>query len=161
MTAQPAELQPEVLDLDTSRIYQFPRAPEPMNPIDAEPVADEPALDAVLNRPKPKRQRSAKGKGGRPKGSRNKKDIEAAAKRREQESAARAPAADAAPAITTSLPAGAATVPTAWLAQVAATGDQGPIRRFWRWMATTSAVFIMGAIAAIAVGALIGVIRLQ
>ena len=155
MTNTAAELQPEVLELDTSRIYQFPRAPEPMNPIV----------------PKPKRQR----KGGRPKGSRNKKDIdaepveyiappnavEAAAKRREQESAARAPAADAAPAITTSLPAGAAPVPTTWLAQVAATGDQGPIRRFWRWMATTSAVFIMGAIAAIAVGALIGVIRLQ
>lgn len=154
MSAQPATTD-DALDLATARIYQLPPREEPLNPITAEPVEYIAPPNAVI--PKPKRQR----KGGRPKGSRNKKDIEAAAKRREQETAARAPAADAAPAITTSLPAGAATVPTAWLAQVAATGDQGPIRRFWRWMATTSAVFIMGAIAAFAVGALIGVIRLQ
>lgn len=102
MSAQPATTD-DALDLATARIYQLPPREEPLNPITAEPVEYIAPPNAVI--PKPKRQR----KGGRPKGSRNKKDIEAAAKRREQELAARAPAADAAPAITTSLPAGAAT----------------------------------------------------
>ena len=108
MTAQPAEL-PEVIELDTSRIYQFPKSPEPPNPILDAPADYIPPPDAVLNREeKPKRKRQ--GKGGRPKGSRNKKDIEAAAKRREEESAARAPsAAEAAPASTSNHVVGAAT----------------------------------------------------
>ena len=110
MTNTAAELQPEVIELDTSRIYQFPKSPEPPNPILDAPVDYIPPPDAVLNREPEKPKRKRQGKGGRPKGSRNKKDIEAAAKRREEESAARAPsAAEAAPASTSNHVVGAAT----------------------------------------------------
>ena len=83
----------------TAQMIRFPGPG--MDPATAEPVEYQAPPEAVL--PKPKAQR----KGGRPKGSRNKKDIEAAAKRR-AESAARAPAADAAPAPTSLAEAGAA-----------------------------------------------------
>jgi hypothetical protein len=86
-------------ELRTAEMIRFP-GPS-MDPASAEPVEYQAPPEAVL--PKPKRQR----KGGRPKGSRNKKDI-AAAKRRAQDSAALAPAADAAPAPTSANPAGAA-----------------------------------------------------
>jgi hypothetical protein len=109
MTATPApNFEPEVTDPapPTAQMIRFPGVA--MDPIDAEPTDYVPPPDAVLNQEppaaKPKRQR----KPGRPKGSRNKKDIEAAAKRRAEESAARAPAADATPAPTTATQAGVA-----------------------------------------------------
>lgn len=66
MSAQPATA--DIIELDTSRIYQPPPKPVAANPIlEAEPEAYQPPPNAVLNRePKPKRQRKAKGTGKKP-----------------------------------------------------------------------------------------------
>ena len=66
MSAQPATA--DIIELDTSRIYQPPPKPVAANPIlEAEPEAYQPPPNAVLNRPEPKkRQRKAKGTGKRP-----------------------------------------------------------------------------------------------
>lgn len=66
MSAQPATA--DIIELDTSRIYQPPPKPVAANPIlEAQPEAYEPPPNAVLNRPEPKkRQRKAKGTGKKP-----------------------------------------------------------------------------------------------
>lgn len=66
MSAQPATA--DIIELDTSRIYQPPPKPVAANPIlEAEPEAYQPPPNAVLNRPEPKkRQRKAKGTGKKP-----------------------------------------------------------------------------------------------
>lgn len=65
MSAQPATA--DIIELDTSRIYQPPPKPVAANPIlEAEPEAYQPPPDAILNRPKAKRQRKAKGTGKKP-----------------------------------------------------------------------------------------------
>lgn len=67
MSAQPATTA-DIIELDTSRIYQPPPKPVAANPIlEAEPEAYQPPPGAVLNRPEPKkRQRKAKGTGKKP-----------------------------------------------------------------------------------------------
>lgn len=64
MSALPAE-QP--LEIDTARIYQLPPREDVPNPIlEATPEAYQPPPDVILNRPKAKRQRKAKGTGKKP-----------------------------------------------------------------------------------------------
>lgn len=64
MSAQPATA--DIIELDTSRIYQPPPKPVAANPIlEAEPEAYQPPPNAVLNRPEPKKRRKAKSPSGK------------------------------------------------------------------------------------------------